>query len=348
MAHVDKSVPGWVTEYKSPGLIDLDGENFYLRMVTTDMDPNDTLYMEIPAEYETKPIARVIEEFFPADTAEREKIKGGLETEDFPELPEIYDYFADIVHDARRNHLVIDYAVQGGPISIDTNEIAYEHLSLSTETASREMYKILHLILDLHNKPFGDYEDQAEAAKDQKAFRGLYFYYLVHKQVVTSLETSQISDEVEEALNYCEAQNLVKAKKALLGDQIKVSLTQHGKEYFRELYDEAAYYTENFEIFSHVYAGEDYIRFNHVEGADYRIQVMRHEGVNVYRAVMVMSLMNGTFDPSFEQWESELRSDTFFPKYLGACADTDIDMSESDFRAMIEKGKALIRDDDEL
>jgi hypothetical protein len=122
---------------------------------------------------------------------------------------------------------------------------------------------------------------------------------------------------------------------------MKLTLTDHGKSYFNTLYDEAQYYVSNFEIFSHVFTDDDFVRFNHVEGKDYRVQVMRHEGIDVYRAVMIMSLINGTFEEAALQWENEIRSPMFFARYLGSCVNEEIEMSKKDFTAMIDEGKKL-------
>ncbi len=341
MKSINKSISGWTDEYKSAGIMDLDGEDFYLRLVTVDMDPNDTFYMQIPADYETKSIARCISDFFLADKTGREKIKASLEVEDFPELPEIYDYFCDLFEDERCGRLVLEYSINGGPAGIDATNLVYDHLSLTEERVSREKYKVLHLILDTYNTPFGDLDDQLEVARMKKSFLGLYLYYQVMKQKISTIDPSIIDGEIRDAISYCEEQDLLKCKKVLIGDDLKLTLTEHGKQYFNELYDEAQYYVSNFEIFSHVYVDGDYIRFNHVEGKDYRIQVMRHEGVDVYRAVMVMSLINGTFDVDGNDWEKEMRSPHFFSRYFGACVNTDMEMSKNDFIAMIEQGKKM-------
>jgi hypothetical protein len=338
---VDKSIPGWRDEYKSAGLMDLDGEDFYIRLVTVDMDPNDTLYMQIPESYETKTLARLLTDFFPSDSSAREDIKGKLEVEDFPELPEIYDYFCGIIEDDRCGRLLLEYSVNGGPTGIKSSEMVYEHLSLSEEKSSREKYRVLHLIVDMYNVPFGDLDDQVEAERMKRSFKGLFFYYLVFKNKLSVIDPSRIYDEVKESITYCEEENLVKCKKALIGNDMKLTLTDHGKSYFSKLYDEAQYYVSNFEIFSHVFTDDNFVRFNHVEGKDYRVQVMRHEGIDVYRAVMVMSLMNGTFEEAALQWEEEIRSPMFFARYLGSCVNEEIEISKKDFVSMISEGKKL-------
>ncbi|MBN1602144.1 MAG: hypothetical protein JW915_11075 [Chitinispirillaceae bacterium] len=339
MNSIDKSVPGWTDEYKSTRIMDFDGEGFYIRLVTIDMDPNDTFYMQIPAEYETRSVARCISDFFLLNESGREKIKATLEVEDFPELPEIYDYFCDLFEDERCGRLILEYSINGGPSNINVADLAYDHLSLTEERSSREKYKVLHLILDTQNVPFRDIDDQAEVKRMKMSFLGLFLYYHVTKQNVSTIDPSTIDGEVKDAITYCEDNNLLKCKKVLIGDDMKLTVTDHGKKYFDELYDEAQYYVSNFEIFSHVFVDGDYIRFNHVEGKDYRIQVMRHEGIDVYRAVMVMSMMNGTFDDSKDEWEKEMRSINFFSRYFGACVNTDIEMSKQDFVAMIKQGK---------
>lgn len=341
MQAIDKSVSGWHDEYKSADLMDFDGEDFYLRMVMVDMDPNDTLYLQIPADYETKTIARCLADFFPADHASREKVKSELEVEDFPELPEIYDYFCAIIDDERCGRVTLDYAINGGPTGIATSAMVYDHLALTREIASREAYRVLHLILDTYNVPFGDLDDQLEVAKMKRMFRGLYLYYLVYKQKVGVIDPTRIYDEVLDAVTYCEEQNLLKRKKALIGNVLKLVVTDHGKKQFDELYNEAQYYVSQFEMYAHVFVDDDFVRFNHVAGKDYRIQVMRHEGIDIYRAVMIMSMMNGTFDQTSGNWEQELRDEKFFARYFGACVNTETEMSAKDFSAMVEEGKKM-------
>ncbi len=343
---IDKSIPGFTDVYKSTEIMDHDGFNFYLRLTMIDMDPNDTLYMEIPADYETKPIEKLIVDFFPADEAAREEIKSELEVEEYPELPEVYDYFYNQIDDARNGRTILDYSISKGPESIATTDLVYDHLSLTKEDASGEPFKVLHLVLEIHNVPFSDFTDQVEAARLKQEFRGLFLFALVHGGRVTEIAPEHIVDEVAEAIAYGEEKDILKCRKALMGDQMKLSVTGNGKKFFEELYNEAQYYTSRFEIFSKVLVDEDYIRFNNVDGEDYRIQVMRHEGVDVYRAVMIMNIMSDSLE-QVADWEQEVRSPNFFARYLGACVNSAIDIPQQTLRLMIKQGKELLEGDEE-
>ncbi len=334
-----KNIPGWQDEYQSSELMDFEDFDIYLRLVTVDMDPDDTMYICIPAGSETKSISRLMKDIFPDDSSEREKVKETLETEDWPELPNIYDYFYSLFADERAGRSIIDISINQGPENINKEDLVHKHLAISKEIGGVEVNRVLHLIMEIHNVAFGDYADQKDAEKEKKALRGLYLYNAVYSKKGIEIDESKIYGELEEAVNYCKENDLIKEKNVWGKDSVKLALTKKGKEYYEELTNEAGYYVDNYEVFSRVYHDEDYIRFNHVEGQDYRIEAMRADGVNVYRAVMVMSLINGTFNETIENWEEELHSPNFFDRYLGACSNQGTDLTDSEFDMMMSEGK---------
>lgn len=331
---------GFEDSYQSSNLLDFKEENFYLRLTGPDMHPNDSFYIEVPKEFSKKSIKDVFDYVFPTKNKERSERKQDLEVDVFPELPSIYDYFADIIDDEKKGNVVIDWSVNFGPRYINLEEIVEKQCCVSTYEG--ESFKALHLIADLYDVPFKEYDDPKNVTSDKQEFRGLFLHYMIANHGLDTISKSQLHGGVKDAVEYCERQNLIITKEdPSNSNNIKIEMTNQGVKQINELESENNYYLETYEKFASVHVEDEFVDFDVEDGLDLRAAAMRYDEINPYRANMVINLFTGVFDEVADRYEEELQSDKFFAKYLGAAASSEIELTNSEFENVLMQGKGL-------
>ncbi len=340
-------VTGYEDIYRSPELNEYSDTELFLWLTHSDMHPDDSFYVEIQQDFTNKTIREVLDYTFPADKNGQADIKNTLEVNEYGELPHLYDSFIELVDLEKAGEIVLDWSINNGPFAVDLNNKAGDHISLSTEIDSGDRYRILHLVIDEYDVPFREYEDPKAVEDDKKEFRGLYLQYNIANYGLENLASSKYSGPVKDALDYCESQNLVTLEKDTSGSgNISVTVTSQGRKLIDELGDECDYYKDKYDIFSNVFVEEDFIDFESEDGIDLRMAAMRYDGLNPYRANMIINLFTGVFDDTFDNWEQEMRSDKFFARYLSAAAVSETELTDEEFENVMTEGKKITGDID--
>ena len=70
-----------------------------------------------------------------------------------------------------------------------------------------------------------------------------------------------------------------------------------------------------------------------------RIAAMRYDGLNPYRANMVINLFTGVYDDHADNWQNEILSEKFFARYLGGAAVRESELSDAEFELIMHEGK---------
>lgn len=341
-------VTGCNDEYQSATLGTFKNENFNLRITHTDMHPDDSFYIEAPFELSRKTIRELLDFVFPESKNEQRERKQSLDVEDYPELPDLYGYFMELIKEEQAGNLVLDWSINFGPVKIDLNEIVEDHCCLTTEPENGDKYKTLHLITDEYDVPFGEYDDPQAVIEDKKEFRGLYLHYMIANHGLKKINSPQDHGAVKDGLDYCESQNLIVLDKDPLdSDVLIITMTNQGEKKVKELEDECDYYVEKYDIFSNVYVEDEFIDFDTKDGIDLRIAAMRYDGLNPYRANIVINLFTGVFNNTVDNWEKEICSEKFFARYLGGAAVSEIELTDEEFEKVMIEGKRNLGELDE-
>jgi len=324
-------------DYGSPDLTNFQSDNFYLRISDVDMNPDDSFYIEIPGEYASGNVGDLLKYVFPENNSEREERISQLDVDEYGELPDLYDYFYDLLKQEKSGEVVLDFSINFGPVNILLTENVEKHCSLTTEDG--EKYKSFHLIVDEYEVPFNDYDDTHALENDKLEFKGLYLHYFISNHGLEKINDSQMDGPIQDAVTYCKEQNLITIINEENAGYTKITLTNQGQKFIQELQDECNYYIEKYDIFSNVYADDEFVDFETEEGVDLRMAAMRYDGLNPYRANMVINMFTGVFDDHEERWEEELRSDKFFARYLGGAAISEIEFTDDEFERIMIEGK---------
>lgn len=338
MDKYDLSLNGITDEFQADTLKNFSGSDFYLRLTHFDMHPDDSFYIEIPSDYADKTVEDVLKFVFPEEKEEQSARIKDLDVEEYGELPGLYDFFLELIKEEHSGNLVLDWSVNFGPININLTSAIESFCCLTTETDTGEQYKTLHLIVDEYETPFRDYDDEQAVAEDKKEFRGLYLHYIIANHGLKSIDESKNHGAVKDALEYCRNQNLITIGQS---NPLEITLTNQGEKKAKELGDECDYYKEHYDIFASVLIEDEFVDFEADEGLDLRMAAMRYDGLNPYRANMIINQFTGVFEDNAENWEEEIQSEKFFARYLGGAAQSEIDLTDEEFeRVMIEGKKA--------
>jgi hypothetical protein len=331
------TLEGFTDEYQSPRLINKRNEDFYLRLTGASMNPDESFFILVPAEMSRGRIQETLEYAFPASQRDRKDRKDNLEVDVYAELPALYDHFAGLIDEERRGEAVLDYSVNDGPAGITLDKIVDNHTTLSTLDETGESYKVLHLVVSDYPVPFTEYTDPADVQYEKKQARGLLMHYFIVNDGLNAISPAQYTGAVKEALDYCQEQNLVILNRT--DSRIELKTTDQSDRFISTIEGENEYYKNKYEQFAAVLVEEDWIEFDHDDGIDLRVAAMRYDGINPYRAVMIINMFNGAYDGLAKNWEEVLRDDKIFARYLGAAAKADIPLSEEQFELVMQEAE---------
>ncbi len=341
MQKYELSLTGITDVYQASDLADYTDENTFLRVTLSGMHPDDSFFIEVPTEFANGSINELLEYVFPSKHDQQNERIRTLKVFEYPDLPNIYMYLAELLESEEEGGVVLDWSINFGPVHVSLSTLVQEHCSLTYEENSAESYKTLHLVLDEYEMPFKDYDDQKALHNDKKEFLGLYIHYLVLNHHLETVPASAIRGNIKDALDYCVNQNLILLYESQ-GSNISISVTDQGKKKITELDEECQYYIDNYNIFASVYVEEGFIDFESEEGIDLRMAAMRYDGLNPYRANMVINLFSGVYDDHADSWQNEIQSENFFARYLGGAAARESELSAEEFEQVMLEGKRNI------
>ena len=335
------TLTGIIDDYQASDLEDYGDENTFLRVTLSGMHPDDSFYIEVPAEFARGSIKDLIEYIFPRlPNQQKNRIKT-LDIVEYPNLPNIYMYIVELLESEEKGEVVLDWSVNLGPVHVDPSTMVQGHCALTYEEDSGESYKTLHLVLDEYDVPFKDYDDQKILYDDQKAFLGLYMHYIILNHNIKSIPASAVSGNLQEAFDYCLNENLILLDEGE-DSNISISVTDQGIKKIIQLEEECQYYIDNYSIFANVDVDEGFIDFESEEGVDLRMAAMRYDGLNPYRANMVINLFTGVYDDHAGSWQNEIQSDKFFARYFGGATIREPELSAERFEQVMLEGKQKI------
>ena len=335
------TLTGIADDYHASDLVDHRDENTFLRLTLSGMHADDSFYIEVPAEFARGSIKELIEYVFPSKPDQQKDRIKTLDVVEYPNLPNVYRYIVELLDSEKKGEVVLDWSVNLGPAHVDPSTMVQGHCALTYEEDSGESYKTLHLVLDEYDVPFKDYDDQKVLHDDQKEFLGLYLHYVILNQHIKSIPLSALRGNLRAALDYCLNQNLVLVDEGE-DSSISISVTEQGLRKITQLEEECQYYIDNYDIFARVHIDEGFINFESDEGMDLRMAAMRYDGLNPYRANMVINLFTGVYDDHADSWQNEILSEKFFARYFSGATVGEPELSPEGFERVMLEGKRNI------
>ena len=341
MRKYELTLTGITDTYRAAGLADYRDENTFLRVTLSGMHPDDSLYVEVPAQFASGSINEMVEYVFPSNHDQQKERIRTLGVGEFPDRLNKYVYFTKLLESETKGEVVLDWGINFGPAHMDFSAKVQDHCSLSYEKDSNETYKTFHLVLTVYEMPFKDYDDQKTLHADKKELLGLYLHYLICNHKLETVPAYTITGNTKEAFDYCLDQNLIMLDESE-DSNLLISTTEQSKKMISKLEEECQYYIDNYDIFTSVYVEEGFIDFESEEGIDLRMAAMRYDGLNPYRANMVINLFTGVYDDHADCWQHEIQSEKFFARYFGGAVIYELELDTYEFEQVMLQGKQNI------
>ena len=341
MPKYEMKLSGTRDDYQASGLAGYTNENTFLRVTLPAMHPDDSFYMEVPAEFASRSINELFAYAFPDEHDQQKERLKTLDIVEYPNLPNIYMHILERLESEKKQELVLDWSINFGPDHLDLATMAQEHCSLTADEDSNESYKTLHLVLDEYERPFKDYDDHKALDEDQKEFLGLYLHYVIINHNIDNVPSMAIRGNLKDAFDYCLNANLILIEKSQ-DQNVSISVTHQGLKKITALEEECQYYIDNYNIFARVYFEEGFIDFENEDGIDLRMAAMRYDGLNPYRANMVFNLFTGVYDDHADNWQNEIQSEKFFARFFSGAAGCEPELSAAEFEQIMLAGKQNI------
>lgn len=323
MGRYAKGVKGVEHYYQPENLFKYAGEPFDVRISILDERPDDGLWAPVDGEEIGKSIGQLLDELvIGADAKQTEFIREHiLELDEFPHLSDALDWVSDIWHRFRQGDADLTICVNNGPNAISLEDTAREHMG--TAIWSDESYD--YMLLDLVFEP-GEMTLLGMVGERKQDFmlwmKGLLALYKldIDASVEKHLRKRDDLEETREQLLY---HNLVTK-----GSKGRLEITQQGRRSIGRVMAEHDEIIEQFDVFRDVVvrsrAKEEFkAEFGTLSGGDYRVAVYKHQDVDPYRAVFLLTLLSGELEEELKgkRWIGHINDDRFYERILAPVID---------------------------
>lgn len=322
MGRYSKDVQGVDHHYQPEDLFKYAGEPFDVRVSILDEPPDGGLWVTVDGEEIGRSIGQLLDEFVVgADAKQTEFIREHLlELDEFPHLTDALDWVADLWHRFRAGDAKLSLCVNHGPDDIALEDTAREHMATAIWRDGSLDYMLLDLVLEPGELTLLGM--LGERMRDARAWmKGMVALYKLDTDD-SAEKAIRKRDDLAEARDYLLFHNLVAAD-----DKGRLSITQQGRRAIGSLLDEQDDLIRRFDVYRDVVirsrSGLPVAEFGTLAGADYRVAVFKHQGVDAYRAVFLLSLLSRELDEELQRagWLDVINDDRFYERILAPVVD---------------------------
>ncbi len=335
----DKDVEGVILDYLPSDIRDYDGSEFDLRVSFGDDPLGYAFWITVPGADEELTLRQLFSKHVLGESKEdRERIRGSLDTETNPDLPELLLAIRRAFDDVQKGRAVMRLCVNKGPCDIQLDEPASRHFSRAYSQAHGFDYRLIDIVLDVTDIPASSIPpDQQDEMKRQ--FRLLLLLYMMDRygQDVVFEGRNFDAAGIEAVADWAVNQGLLDlSTKEVKGEYRGVYVrTAEGNTLVRNVVRETDDLINNYDHFADVTVDEP-PEFGTGRGDDVRVPVYRAEGVDAVRAAFLMNLENGHYERT---WRDTFGDDAFFRELLAIAAAPN-PVSDQKLERIVRAGKA--------
>lgn len=311
-----KDVEGVTLDYMPSDIRDYDGGDFDIRISFGD-DPLDmAFWITAPGDAEGLTLRQLIDQHVMGTTREdRQRIKEALDTDNNPDLPEMYLAVRRAFDDMARGKAVVRFHINKGPRDINLDEPVWRHFSRAYSREYDLDYRVIDLVLDVIDTA-GALVPTEQQEEMKREFRALVLLYLMDRFGQDFGFEGRNFDKigVEAVADWAVMKGwLDLSAKDVRGEYMAVyARTAEGNKIVRGVVRETDELIKNYDHYGDATL-EEPPRFRTGRGEDLRIWVYKAEGVDPVRGVFLMNLENGFYD---KNWERIFADDAFFRELL--------------------------------
>lgn len=346
MGRYAKGVEGVEHYYLPDDLYKYAGEPFDVRISILDEPPEGGLWVAAPEDDISRSIGEVLDELVIGATPEQTEFirENLLELDEEPHLSDALDWVSDIWHRFRDNDADLTICVNHGPDNISLEDTPREHMSTAVWHDGTYDYMLLDLVFEP-----GDMTLLGMLGERKQEFllwmKGLIALYKLDIDPSNTEKHLRKRDDLEETREQLFFHNLVRPEGALG----KLTITQQGRRAIGRLMEEQDELIERFDVFRDVVIrpskdGGINAEFGTLSGADYRVAMYKHLGLDPFRAVFILSLLSGDLDDDFKGkgWLKVINDERFYEGLLGPVIDHATSSSEEELEELARQGEQYL------
>jgi hypothetical protein len=334
-----KDVEGVMLDYMPSDIHDYDGTDFDVRISFGD-DPLDyAFWVTVPGEAERLTLRGLIDaRVLGATKEDRERIAASLDTDNNPDLPELYLAVRRAFDDAARGKAVMRVHINKGPMDVPLDDPVMRHFSRAYSRRYNFDYRLIDLVLEVTDVAAAVVPPERQEEM-KREFRAILLLYLMDRYGRDFTFEGRAFDAtgVEAVADWAVRQGwLDLSAKDVGGDYRGVyARTDEGNRLVRRVVRETDDLIKKYDHYADVTLDEP-PQFRTGRGDDLRIAVYRAEGIDPVRAAFLMNLENGYYD---QDWRDVFAGDAFFRELL-AVAGAPSPVSSQKLDRIIRAGKA--------
>ena len=299
------------------------GGELELHISLDDMDPVDTLRIDLPHPAPGTSLSKFLDQVFSQNEEHQQKITSLLDLRANPDLPEIYEAVLDAFHGSRNGRCTLSFR-DNANLPLAPSDPITKHLQ--PDAAKPPIRKgglgecsTLQLHIHRHYQPLdyavqqGFWDTKAELLEWLQTHTLLYF---MDKHQL-NLRASP-PDGAGQAL--LPISHLLQEKELIvLSQETNIfAITQEGRRFIGRLLAETESYIDLYDHFKDTAFEEDaeMVEFDSGHGADLRVLVFIAEGLDPIRTLFLLLLYDGTLDAFASTWQKLIHYESFFDGIL--------------------------------
>ena len=296
------------------------GGKFELHVALDGMDPEDGLRIQMPLSAAGTSLSDFLDQVFPEDEEQQQRVTSLLDIRANPDLPDIYDSILAVFDEWRSGRSTLSFQNDANqPLDLAAPIANHLQPGDANPPFCKRGLGGFHLHIRRHYQPLeyaiqqGFWDTKAELLEWLQTHTLLYFIDK-HELRLQASPPGGVEHALLPIAHSLQAQELI----ALSPETNTFAITREGRRFIGCLLAETESYIDLYDHFKDTAFEEDAeaVEFDTGHGADLRVLVFIAEGLDPIRTLFLLRLYDGTLDAFASTWQELIGDENFFAGIL--------------------------------
>ena len=296
------------------------GGKFELHVALDGMDPEDGLRIQMPLSAAGTSLSDFLDQVFPEDEEQQQRVTSLLDIRANPDLPDIYDSILAVFDEWRSGRSTLSFQNDANqPLDLAAPIANHLQPGDANPPFCKGGLGGFHLHIRRHYQPLeyaiqqGFWDTKAELLEWLQTHTLLYFIDK-HELRLQASPPGGVEHALLPIAHSLQAQELI----ALSPETNTFAITREGRRFIGCLLAETESYIDLYDHFKDTAFEEDAeaVEFDTGHGADLRVLVFIAEGLDPIRTLFLLRLYDGTLDAFASTWQELIGDENFFAGIL--------------------------------
>ena len=299
------------------------GGAFELHVALDGMDPEDGLRIQLPLPSAGTSLSNFLDQVFPEDEEQQQRVTSLLDVRANPDLPDIYDSILAVFDEWRSGRCTLSFQNDANqPLALAdsvTNHLQPDIVMPPFRKGGLGGFPPFHLHIHRRYQPLeyaiqqGFWDTKAELLEWLQTHTLLYFMDK-HELRLQASPPGGVDHALLPIAYLLQAQELI----ALSQETNTFTITREGRRFIGRLLAETESYIDLYDHFKDTAfaADAEVVEFDTGHGADLRVLVFIAEGLDPIRTLFLLRLYDGTLDAFASTWQELIGHESFFDGIL--------------------------------